>query len=116
MLRSHPCDLEGVRTDLRFFVKELQKKDRIDLQKTILFGRSLGSHMVSYLVSRFQFHSAIIFCGFYSVSRIVSSQTASFLGQMIQQQCNNYDYLKLSKTPVLILHGKEVGIYYPRTN
>lgn len=108
-MKSHQCDLDGVRTDLRYFIKELEKKGRLNLQKTILFGRSLGSHLVSYLVSRFQFHSAILFCGFYSVSKIVSSQTAGFLGNLIQQQCNNHDYLKLTKTPIFILHGKEVS-------
>ena len=115
LLKAYSPDMDCIRTDMRFFIKELSKKGVINISKTILFvgwpliqGRSLGSHLTSYLSSRFEFHSAVIFCGFQSVAKIVESKAGSFFGKIVKQKCDNQEYLKETKTPVLIIHGQKV--------
>lgn len=116
MLKHHKADIEDIKMDMRYFLKELIKKEIVTPHRTILFvkclfiqGKSLGSHLACYLASRIEVHSCIQFCGFWSISRIVQQKTAIFLGKMIQQPCDNAEYLKDVKCPVLVIHGMKVG-------
>jgi len=49
-----------------------------------------------------------VFCGFHSVAKIVESKTNRFFGKIVKQKCDNQEYLKETKTPVLIIHGQKV--------
>lgn len=108
LLKEHEPNMDQIKTDLRFFVKEMIKRGLIEPERTILFGRSLGSHFASYLSSRFAFHSTIIFCGFQSIARVVEQKTTPFLGKIIKQKCDNKEYLKQTKTRVFLIHGMKV--------
>lgn len=72
-------------------------------------GRSLGSFFVSYLSSLFDLHSSILFCGFWSVGKIVEHKISSIIGKMIIQKCDNSEYLGQTKCKILIIHGMKVG-------
>lgn len=107
LLKCYQPDIDLIKTDMRYFVKELERKGVIEVERTILFGKSLGSHLASYLSSRFTFHSCILFCGIVSVSKIVEAKTNSFLGSMIKQNCDNFPYLSKILCPLLIIHGEK---------
>lgn len=108
--------MDAIKIDFRYFIAEMTKREKIKLYHTVLFviypinqGRSLGSHIVSYLASRFEFHSTIIFSGFWSVAKIVENKTMAFLGSLIKQKCDNAEYLSQTQCPVLIIHGMKVN-------
>lgn len=39
MLKSYSPDMDAIRADIRFFIKEMEKKGVLKVEKTILFVR-----------------------------------------------------------------------------
>jgi len=109
-LKFYNPDVEAIKGDMHHLVKELEQRGIITLSKTIIFGRSLGSHMASYLMSVHEFMAGILFCGFWSVEKIVAKKVGNFLGSMIKQKCDNSEYLSMVRNYVLIIHGMKVEV------
>lgn len=108
LLKDLKPDVEMIKKDMRELLERLIDGEEINRHTTIVFGRSIGSYFASFLAHSFELHSCIIFCGFWSVDKIVENKTIKLIGHMIKQRCDNSEYLRSVKCKVLILHGMKV--------
>jgi hypothetical protein len=108
LLKDMKSDVEMIKKDMNELVDRLSSRGEISKHSTILFGRSIGSYFASYLAHCYDVHSCIIFCGFWSVDKIVENKTIKLIGNMVKQRCDNSEYLRSVKCKVLIIHGMKV--------
>ena len=108
LLKEMKPDVEMIKKDMRELVERLNSRGEVNMHTTVVFGRSIGSYFASYLSHCFELHSCIIFCGFWSVDKIVENKTIKLIGHMVKQRCDNSEYLRSVKCKVLILHGMKV--------
>lgn len=115
ILKSYPPEIEAIKSDIEYFITELSNRQHLNISKTILFvaysyiqGRSLGSHIASYLSSKLDIHSCVIFSGFPSIAKVVEYKMSYYAGCLIKQACDNFEYLSRSTCRILMIHGYEV--------
>lgn len=74
----------------------------------VLYGKSLGTAMASYVASKEPCRALVLECPFYSYDRLVSRYVPIYpVRWMLQYHFPVYQYIQHTRAPVLIFHGKK---------
>lgn len=80
-------------------------------EEIIVYGRSLGTAMASYLVSKHTPSLLILETPFYSLLDVAQDRFPILpLNYLLKYQFKSYQYLKTAKCPIVILHGDQDGV------
>jgi len=83
-----------------------QIMERITPENVILFGRSLGTGIASWLAAQVNPSKLILETPYYDMHDLVNKFIPSyFLKNIFYLKFSSYSYLKHSRFPILILHG-----------
>ena len=100
-------------SDAQLFYKYVS--ERYKEEEIILYGRSLGTAMASYLVSMYTPSLLVLETPFYSLLDVAQDRFPILpLNYLLKYQFKSYQYLRTANCPILILHGdqdKVVPIY-----
>ncbi len=82
--------------------------ERFRNEKIVLYGRSLGSAMASYLVSKHSPSLLVLETPFYSLLDVAQDRFPILpMNSLLKYQFRSYEYLQASNCPILILHGDQ---------
>ncbi len=85
--------------------------DHYDASEIVLYGRSLGTGIATYLASREKANALILETPFYSMSHLAAHHVPWLPHKLIlQYDFSSYKYAKEVNCPVLILHGDRDNI------
>ncbi|NNJ88986.1 MAG: alpha/beta hydrolase, partial [Eudoraea sp.] len=85
------------------YVAARYKEDEI-----ILYGRSLGTAMASYLASMYAASLLVLETPFYSLLDVAQDRFPILpMNALLKYQFKSYEYLKTASCPIVILHGDQ---------
>ena len=77
----------------------------------IIYGKSMGTGLASYLASREQCRRLILETPYYDMPSVISHYLPVYpVGRMLHYQLPNYEYLQFVDEPVSIFHGTDDGV------
>ena len=77
----------------------------------IIYGKSMGTGLASYLASREKCRRLILETPYYDMPSVISHYLPIYpVGSMLHYKLPNYEYLQFVDEPVSIFHGTEDGV------
>jgi len=96
---------EKILEDSDFVMSFIIKMLGIKANDIIIFGRSIGSGPATYIASKYKINSLLLMSPYTSI-RAVARNIVGRIGQfLVAERFRNIDYIKLAKSPVMIIHG-----------
>lgn len=100
----------GILSEDNFFNDALfcyaQIKETLNPKKIIIYGRSLGTGVASWLAGKLNPDKLILETPYYDMHDLISNYFPSFLFKnKLNFKLKSYSYLKNTEFPILILHG-----------
>lgn len=98
-------NVNSVCSDAEKVVDFLMETCKISLSRIIVMGRSIGSGPAVHLSSLHRFGLLVLITPFLSIKEIVKDKLR-FFSNFVDCHFNNAETIKLNRTPLLLVHGK----------
>lgn len=97
-----------IQMDMVNLIEHLIADEVIELEKTVLFSRSIGCMFLTYLSGLYKLRACIMYYPFSSVKGVVKSKFGSIIAFGVKE--NDYQepihFIKQNLNPTLIVHGE----------
>lgn len=97
---------ETIIKDTDIVINYLLNKCKVDLNRLIFMGRSLGTGPACHIATKYPVAGLVIVSPFTSIKDVASEHYGIFGSLLIKDRFNNLSNIKNVKSPTLIIHGK----------